>query len=115
MDGVSSANQSPGGASAGTVEEPNTATRSYSLSTDTQPEVAPSQKPEVARRADCPGTLLSTHKFVQVDEFCFHLHLNRPKAPTTDRQHQSILHSIPEPEIEILMTSSKHRQRMSQL
>jgi len=48
MGGVFSASQSPDGTSAGTVERSATATRSYSLSTDTPPEVALMQKPEVA-------------------------------------------------------------------
>jgi len=48
--GLCSADRSPGGASTGTVEEPTTATWSYNLSTDTRPEVAHGQKPEVARR-----------------------------------------------------------------
>ena len=118
MGGVSSADRSPGGASTRTVEEPTTATRICDLSTDTRPEVASSQKPEIARR---PAVSLlnnrlpwrPTHKFGQADEFCFRLYLNGLKAPTIDRQQQSILHSTPEPEIEILMTSSKCRQRTS--
>ena len=47
MGGVSIACQEPGGASAGTVEPRATATRSYSFSIDTPPEVGLTQKPEV--------------------------------------------------------------------
>jgi len=50
MGGVSSADQLPGGASAGTVKEPTTATRSCNPSTDSHQEVAASQKPAVAQR-----------------------------------------------------------------
>jgi len=50
MGGVSSADQTPGAASAGTVEQSSTAIGSEGLSTDAHPEVAPKPKPEVARK-----------------------------------------------------------------
>jgi len=50
MASVSSADQLPGGASTGTVEEPTIATRSCNPSTDSQPEITRRQKPEVARQ-----------------------------------------------------------------
>jgi len=63
MGGVSSAIQEPDGASVGTVEPRATTTWSLSLSTDTPPEVARPQKPEVApnivQQPSCPGALLT--------------------------------------------------------
>jgi len=61
MGGISSADQSPGGTSTGTVEQSATATQSYSPYTDAPPEVAYMQKlesrPQTSYRSaiDCPG------------------------------------------------------------
>jgi len=118
MGGVSSTVQSPSGVSNGTVE-PTTVTSSYDVPTNSQPEVTPNQILETARQpAVKPYNRLSwrpTHKFGQVEEYCFHSRLHDERERIADRQQQLIFLSTPEPDVEILMTSSSSQQSTSQL
>ena len=82
MGGVSSTDQEPGEASAGTMEPTASATRSYSLSTDTPPEVTHIQKPEVAHKSVITQQPTALAPFSQIQAG------GRALFPTSDHYHE---------------------------
>jgi len=112
VGGVSSAVQSPGGASAGTVEQSATATQSCSLSTDTSLEVALIQKPEAARKPVIiqQPTALAPFSQIRAGRGVLFPPLDEPHEGADNRSTAAAYCLfLPEPEIEIQMTSPKCR------